>query len=175
MNIPSIAHSDVKAKVQDSSAYDLTEERTVRRFLHSDFSRNPKKFSSELNLSYEFCQRVGQLHVPFRFSVRALLPLLRISGDSAVISFMASRLGYQIFRLPVEVADPDIDQAISDFLVTIGAVQKAAGEARVKKNSNTIGELKTVLNWIISISVRLLRTIEEYEKLPGRTAENGRR
>ncbi|MFA6636189.1 MAG: phage regulatory CII family protein [Candidatus Omnitrophota bacterium] len=161
----SLSQPDQKSKGSKSdsfSPYNIAEENILRRGIYSLFKDNPKTVSADLKLSYSFLRRVGDLNLPFRFSVRALLPLLRLTGDSTILSFMAGRLGFQIYKLPEEVGARDLESALADFSVTLSSVQQQMAEASQRKDRRALDELEVRLEWLLAITVRLKNTIKEF-------------
>ena len=172
-----IAHHDQKSKVEKprlSDPYNIDEEHQLRRAIHTVFKTDPKNIASDLKLSYEFLNRVGSLHLPFRFSVRALLPLLRLTKDSRVLSFMAAQLGFQIYKLPEEIGSRELESALADFSMTISSVAQQTAEVNQKKDRRALEELEIRLEWLLAITVRLLRTIKKFSGEEGTTKQGGR-
>lgn len=168
---PMLPEDSDNGKVQNCAIYDAGEESALRRLIHSAFSKNPKEFSAELSLSYEFCQRVGQLHVPFRFSVRTLLPLLRISEDKNVVKFMASRLNLQVYELPEPTNGRTFGQLLSDFVIALSELYKVSVLAMGPGDELAVTELEARLDEIISDSVRLRELLRRRQTTPGEAAE----
>ncbi len=155
MDIKKVSQSGNIHKGLNSAAFDPREETELRRLIHAAFKRDPKRYAGDLGLSYEFINRVGDLKLPLRFSVRTLLPMLRISQDSAVISFLAKRLGFQIYRLPEPLRTVDVAQLLGDFIVTAAQAQRVAGEIIYRSGKEQKTELVRNLDWLIAISVTL--------------------
>lgn len=85
-------------KIERNASFLLSLQKAIRESL--DESTTPPKSLEGVSCNYQMVTNAGNSNIPFRFSARHILPLMKATGSTAILKYFAREMGYVITKLP---------------------------------------------------------------------------